>query len=130
MPLTSVNEVKIILQVSGSSYDEQISTLLPIVTSHIKNYCNNDFHTSVIGVDSYGNAGYSSSLDVVYPDGLKLAAAHMIEYILYKAKNANVAGESIGAYSVTYNSNNAYPADILEMLKPYRRVKYDQRILY
>jgi len=124
MPLSSVNEVKIILGISGSTYDTQIQTLLPIVTNHIVNYCNNDFHLSEVGVDSYGNTAYSASAEVVYPDGLKLVCASMIEYQLYKAKNANVSSETIGAYSVTYNSNNQYPDDILESLKPYKYVKF------
>jgi hypothetical protein len=124
MPLTSVNEIKIILQVSGSSHDEQISTLLPIVTSHIENYCHTDFKPSSISIDSWGNVIHSSSIENEYPDGLKLVAAHMIEYLIYKAHQGNVSSETIGSYAVTYNSNGAYPQDIIEMLKPYRKVKF------
>ena len=122
MPITSVSEVKIMLQVSGSSKDAQISALLPIVTDFIQGYCNTDFTTSTIGADSYGNTIVSSSTEQVYPDGLKLAAAHMIEYNIYKQHTGNVTSEGIGAYSVGYS--NAYPQEIIDMLKPYRHVKF------
>jgi len=105
MPLTSVGEMKIILQVSGSSRDEQIKTLLPVVESFIQNYTHCSFETGS-----------------EFPDGLKLAAAHMIEYISYAQKKGNVTGESIGAYSVTYGSG--YPQEIIDMLKPFRKVRF------
>ena len=105
MPLTSVNEIKNILYITGSDHDSQISVLLPIVESHISNYCFTTFDTG-------------SS----FPDGLKLVCAHMIENIVYRAKKANITSETIGAYSVTYGRE--YPSEIIELLKPYRRVKF------
>ena len=105
MPLTSINEMKIILQVSGSSRDEQIKTLLPVVENFIQEYTHCSFATG-------SN----------FPDGLKLAAAHMIEYISYAQKKGNVSSETIGAYSVTYGSG--YPQEIIDMLKPFRRVNF------
>ena len=105
MPLTSVNEIKIICGISGSLYDQQISTLLPVVESYIQEATACTFDT--------GSA---------YPDGLKLAAGHMITYLLYKTKNSNISSETVGGYSVSFN--NQYPDDINEMLRPFRKVKF------
>ena len=115
MPLTSVNEMKIMLQVSGSSKDEIISTLLPVVTNFIEGYCYSNFMSG-------SSSDYSSSYQQVYPDGLKLAAAHMIEYMIYAQHKGNITNESIGAYSVGYATQ--FPQEITDMLKPYRKVRF------
>ena len=134
MPITSVNEVKIMLQVSGSSYDEQIKALLPAVTDFIEAFCFTGFDKEPPQYNFYGNNPglfpisdaylYQTVQEKDYPHGLKLAAAQMVEYLMYKQKNANISSETIGAYSVAYSNASAYPPDIIEMLKPYRKVKF------
>jgi hypothetical protein len=102
--ILTTTECKDILQISGSSYDTFINTMIPIVENFILNYCS-------ISEDS---ASVQS--------GLKLSAANLINYQLQKP--SNISNETIGNYSVSYT--NSYPKDILSALKPYCRVKFIQ----
>lgn len=102
--ILTTTECKAILQISGSTYDNFINTMIPVVEDFILNYC-------AISEDSAS----------VQP-GLKLPAANLINYQLQKP--SNVSSETIGNYSVSYT--NSYPKDLLSSLKPYRRVKFIQ----
>lgn len=101
--LISTGEVKAILQISGSSYDDFIDVMIPVVQSFTLKYTN--------------LSEYSASL---YP-ALKLPLAQMIKYQLDKP--SNVQSETIGNYSVTYGSTG-YPQHIINELRPFRRATF------
>ena len=122
--LITPGEVKIFLQMSGSTQDDLIENLIPVVASHIENHCNNNFasSSSYPYVDSpYSLTGYYTVDSGVkdYPEGLKLPASLMIKHLI-NSIDSNISSETIGAYSVTYNNN--YPNSILGLLTPYKRI--------
>jgi hypothetical protein len=59
---------------------------------------------------------------VFYPRSLKLVVAQMVAYAMQKANKEGIQSESLGDYSVTFTSADAYPKSILKMLNPYRKV--------
>ena len=63
---------------------------------------------------------------VDFPAGLALPFAQMINYNLQKSISTGVKSERIGEYSVTYADagGTMYPANIVNQLKPYRRLKW------
>lgn len=48
MAIVTSTEVKTLLQISGSTYDTLIETLIPIIQDEIVQYCNNPFHSTNI----------------------------------------------------------------------------------
>lgn len=119
MPITSVNEVKAMMNISGSSKDAQIAALLPAVTAYIEKYCKSDF---VSGSLNTFTGEWEKSSEQVYPEGLKFVAARMIDYEINRQSKGNVTSEGIGAYSVGYNTS--YPQELIDLLKSFRHVKF------
>ena len=97
--LISVEEVKSILQISGSSSDAFINTMIPVVQDFTLKYCN-----------------LSYAVASTYP-ALKLPISQMINYQL--GKPSNIQAEKVGNYSVTYGSTT-YPNHIMNELRPFR----------
>lgn len=60
------------------------------------------------------------------PEAIKLAMAKIIGYEISEKKD--VQAESVGTYSVTFKNNSnagkAYPENIINALKPYRKIKF------
>lgn len=99
--IITLDEVKSILQISNTNYDDLIEeTLIPSVQDYVQNYCNDDF------LDGF-------------PSGLKLAVAKLIQYQLSNV-SPNISSETIGKYSVSYVVG--YPKEITDMLNNYRKV--------
>jgi len=121
----SVDEVKTILNISGSSYDDRIEILIPIVTDHIQNYCQTKFMSSSLAttvISDVDGAYYAlENTEQVFPVGLKLTASQMIWYQINSNKG-NISSETLGAYSVTFNTG--YPTSIMELMRPYRNVRF------
>lgn len=103
--IVTPNEVKNILQISGSSYDTVINTLIPIVEDYVVKYCN----------ISYDSASLQP--------GLKLVASNLINYQLQR-QAGNISSETIGNYSVSYTNN--YSPDLVQSMKPYRKTLFVQ----
>lgn len=62
----------------------------------------------------------NSMIRMKYPRGLKLIVAQMAKYKL--SQNPGVKSESIGRYSVTYDSQpNGYPGQIWDSLRKYSK---------
>ena len=102
MAVTTVSEVKTILQISGSSSDAVISTLIPIVSDYIKVYCR------------------MTDQEIEDAPGLKLTAINMIKFQMSNTQG-NATSETIGDYSVSYS--NSYPDNIKDVLDNYRKPK-------
>jgi len=125
MGLITVNEVKTILDTSGSSSDNRIEMLIPIVEDFIQHYCFSNFYSGSLTlgnqINFFESTGVLYGSEQVFPPGLKLAAAQMINFQL-NSMSGNIASEGIGAYSVSYSTT--YPDTILAMLNPFRKVKF------
>lgn len=109
MDITTLAEVKTLLQITDTSKDALIEMLIPIVQDDLLTYLNNDFPDG-------------------YPSALKLYVANMINYRLQKPKD-NVKSESIDDYSVTYNNNSAdmiagYPTSIMSGLSKWKKARW------
>ena len=107
--IVTPNEVKDILQISGSTYDAVINALIPPVEDYILTYC-------AITQDS-------ASLQ----PGLKLVASNLINYQLQR-QAGNIASEKIGNYAVSYTNN--YSPDLIQTMRPYRKAKLIQDPYY
>ena len=103
MAIISLTEVKSLNQISGSTYDSTISTLIPFVSDYISEF-------TKLTIEQ-----------IEKKPGLKIVAAQMIQHQLQKP-NANVSSEAIGDYSVSYN--NTYPQYIMDILDTYRTCNY------
>ncbi len=101
--LISANEVKTILQISGSASDAFIDTMIPVVEDFTLKYCNISFACAA-----------------TFP-ALKLPISQMINYQL--SKPSNITSKTIGHKSITYGSTT-YPDHIIAGLKPFRQAMF------
>ncbi len=109
MAIITLEEVHLLVNITTLEYDDLITALIPEVEAFIEKHCNEDFSLGV------------------YPAGVKRISAEMIRYdVLFRDKGIGVSSESIADYSVTYDfrTSSGYPDKIIDMLKPYRRIKY------
>lgn len=104
MPITTLQKVKTILNLSGTNKDEAIDLLIPLVGDWIQQYCNNDFK--------------NEEDESVYPPGYELIAIKMIEYNLNQ--KTGITQESLSRHSVSFSDD--YPKSIVKGLK--RRVSW------
>lgn len=100
--IITLDEVKILNQISVSTYDTLIQTYIPIIQSHIINYCRTDF--------------LNDDDELEFPDGLKDAASAMIAYKISN-RGINISSKTIGSKSESYI--NGYPEEIMKLLEPY-----------
>ena len=102
MAITTLTEVKALNQISGSTYDTTITVLIPLISDFIVTYCR------------------MTENEIERNSGLRIAAAQMIKHQL--TKPSSVTAESIGDYSVSYNSD--YPDYIMRILDTYKQTNY------
>lgn len=106
--IATLEEVKAILNITSTSSDTLIKSLLQATDEYIKTQINNTY------LDSSGN-------ELTVPKGLKIVFAKFIDYFM-KQYNSTAQSESIGDYSISYTSN--IPNYLNELLVPYRRVRF------
>lgn len=112
----TLNEVKTLIRTTSTDLDSFISAELPLLEDYVKTYCNDNFLVET----SAGSTSYYTDL----PLGVKRYIARKI-----KADSCNITGvmsESLGDYSVTFNSGNigAISDPLLSLLNPYRKVGF------
>jgi Phage gp6-like head-tail connector protein len=101
----TVDDVKMLLRISGTQYDDYLNAVLPLAKEYVTTYCNRDF-TDDQGAESF-------------PGGVKIAIAKICEFHM---KQSGVQSESLARHSVTYSSE--YPGEIKTILNNYRRPKF------
>jgi hypothetical protein len=108
MAVLTVSEVKTLLLIpaNNTKYDDYLTTLIPMVESFVKQYCNRDFLNADTG-------------ELDYPDGLKIVMAQLIRYHI-KENQTQLEG---------FRGNNnmmlpLYPPDLLTALNQWRRIRY------
>jgi hypothetical protein len=99
MPITTLSKYKAVKGIADNTQDERINALIPVVEDWIKGYTGDTFK--------------DSNDAPLYPSGYDRIAINLIEYDL--KKSAGVASESLGSYSVSYESN--YPPSLLKGLR-------------
>lgn len=91
MAIINLETVKVLLQISGTSKDELIETLIPMVQDDVITYCRNTFE------DEDGIT--------VWPAGIKIVAARMIGEQMAEMSGGGVSigmeSETQGGYSYT-----------------------------
>lgn len=98
----TVEEVKRLLRLKDTSYDEYLSAVIPLIIQFVQQYCNRDF------VNENGQ--------VVLPGGIKLVVAKMCQFHM---RDPNIASETLARHSISYDTN--YPSEITNILNSYRR---------
>ena len=108
MAITTLSNVKTALAITGNTQDARISALIPMVESDYLNIRNKPFN-----LDIYG--------DIEYPAGSELTAIKMISWQLNNTNSFGKTSESLGDYSVSYQTNgfSEYPASITGAIKKY-----------
>ena len=101
MAITTIDNIKSILQLENTSKDLSIMAMIPMAEAFIQDYCNDEF------LDGY-------------PKGLELAAIRMIAYNL--TVKPGITKKVIGDAEVDFNPE--YPADILSSLNKYRKIRF------
>ena len=87
--LSTVTEVKALLGITVTTYDTQITALLPVVENIVKLATNNDFDESPDDV------------------AIKMPIALIIKDFIYGKDN--ISSESIGDYTVSFFQEKYYP---------------------
>jgi hypothetical protein len=116
MSVISLDEVKTLLQISGTSKDALIEVLIPEIEQHWINYCNVSFADP-------------------WPAGMKITSSKMIGYQMAQMKGAAASvgkqSESQGEYSYTRGTGTSglYPAEILKDMDLFKvaRVHFAQK---
>lgn len=105
---------------TGSYSQVFLSASFEDADNYVINYCNLS--------GSLSGSFYVSPTTGIKEDfsGLKTVIADMVKFQLKTANN--VTSETIGGYSVSYGSN--YPAQIYQMMRPYRKIKWVDPELY
>lgn len=99
----TVEEVKVLLRITGTTYDNYLAAVLPLAIQYVKDECNNQF------LDENGKENL--------PGGVQLAIAKLCEIYM---KESGVQSETLARHSQTFSLD--IPKYIKDMLKPYRRV--------
>lgn len=116
MAIITLAEVKVFLQISGTSKDALITALTPEIEGFIKEYCNDDFMSSdAVPVEEW-------------PAGIKLPAAQMIGHSMAEMSGGGASigltSEDQGEYSYTRGeTTGSYPPGILAKLNQWRKVR-------
>lgn len=100
-----IDEVKTILGIKNDKHDEYLTTMIPILTDHVKEFCNNKFENE---------AG-----DTVLPGGVRLFIAKACEHNM---QNAGLKGRTMGTVSYTYDLE--FPNSLLSFIRPYKRLRF------
>jgi hypothetical protein len=107
MAITTLTQVKTILQISGTDQDALIEELIPLVEEQYLEIRNMPFET-----DSAGT---------VYPPGAALTAVQMVGYQLQARQHATgKTSENLGDYSYTMGEvDGGYPDSITMQIRRY-----------
>lgn len=111
MAIISLEEVKEFLDIDTDDIDLKIDLLIPEIEAFVKLYCNDEMKDEE-GGDSY-------------PLGIKRPVSELIRYDLFhRNKGVGANSESLGDYSVTYDSqtDSGYPEKTLHLLKPFVKI--------
>lgn len=111
MAITTLEQVKAVLDITGTDRNSVITALIPMVEEDYLSIRNKAFDTDDDGA-------------TVYPTGASMTAIRMIEYhLIGKPMNGTagtVASESLSRYSVSYASLvKMYPDNIISGIKRY-----------
>lgn len=113
----SVRDVKVLLNIQSTQFDDYIETMLPITIALTEKHCNNELAIrNTNGAFLKTNEGY-----MLNDMGLKILLAKIIEFYLTKT---SVTYEAVGRITQTYATE--LPKAILDGLKPYSkgRIKF------
>lgn len=111
----STKDIKVILQIEDTEYDDYITTMLPIVIALTEDYCNDIFAIrSPNGSLMKDQEGYKI-LDV----GIVIAIAKIIEFYMNKS---GVIQNTVSR--VSYSFATELPKSITQILNQYRKVKF------
>lgn len=106
MAITTLENVKNILQIDDDSKDTLIEKLIPLVESDFLGIRNAPFDT-----DDEGKT--------IYPDGAELTAIQMIAYHLNTIQQIGIASESLAEHSITFAQGKGYPDAITKKITRY-----------
>lgn len=112
--IITLQEFKDLNGITTTDKDAVISALIPLIEEDYLRIRNKPFD------EEYNED--TQEWGVVYPLGSKLTAAAMIEYRMNAGKTSGVQSESLGKYSITYQTGggaNGYPASITGSIKRY-----------
>lgn len=107
--ITSLEKVKVVLEISGTAYDNLITELIPLVEEDYLALRKKDFD-----LDEDDN--------IVYPVGSELTAIQMVGYQMSMQGIMGVQAESLGSHSITYEQANGigYPNRITDKIRKYQ----------
>lgn len=110
MAITSLVNVKLILNISDNSQDSLITALIPMIEADYLSIREVPFDID-------------ANDDIVYPDGAELTAIAMLGYRLNTISREGLAGESHPIYSLTYHKGTltGYPDNITRGIKRYAK---------
>jgi hypothetical protein len=108
MAITTLATVKLVLGITGTTKDAQITALIPIVESQYLAIRRIPFKVD-------------ENDDIVYPAGAEAVAIKMIDWQMNNTRSYGKNSESLGDYSVTYDTNriSEYPTQITNMIEKY-----------
>ena len=110
----SVKDVKTLLNIQSTQFDDYIEKMLPIVLALTEKHCNNELVVrGTNGEFLKTNEGY-----MLTDMGLMIIIAKIIEYYMIKS---GVTYESITR--VMYNYSTELPKNLQDALKPYSKSK-------
>jgi hypothetical protein len=107
--ITSLEKVKIVLGITGTSYDNLITELIPLVEDDYLAIRRKDFDLD-------------DDDEIVYPVGSENTAIQMVGYQMSMQGINGVQSESLGSHSITYESANGigYPNRITDKIRRYQ----------
>jgi len=105
--IIELEKFKLLKGIADGKNDAQITALIAVVEDDFVSIRNKEFET-----DNKGN--------VVYPKGSESIAFDMINYRLSCISHTGVSAETIGSYSISYDTqsfNGYYPQAIIKRIK-------------
>lgn len=111
----SEKEIKAILQIEETDYDEYIESVLPSTITFVEKYCNREFAMrNADGKLEKNNNGY-----IINEEGIVVAIAKIIEYFMNRS---GVTQEMISRSITMFSAD--LPKSITTILNSYRRVRF------
>jgi len=110
MAIITLEEVKVLAQITDNSKDAVIDLMIPEVEGFIKSYTKNDFSKG-------------------YPVGIKRVVAQMIRFDVYnRNKGLGVSSQSISTHSINFDADYiaGYPAKLIGSLNAFSKNKQVQ----
>jgi hypothetical protein len=131
MPAITLSEVKSILNITDSTKDSLITTLIPVCTEYIKNYCNTRFYDSKVycendTIDFLATNKINISTDYSFVD-YKFSAGMEIEVTDSILNDGLYTIASVTAQQITLNETTITTEDN-DITININRVKYPQSI--